>query len=50
MVSHLLQMFDNREIRIQETIHTIRRAALLAFIQLATPDRRGNTLLPADVC
>ncbi len=42
-------MLDNREIRIQESIHTILRAALLALVQLAASDSSSNAFLPADV-
>lgn len=42
-------MLDDRKIRIQKPIHTVRRARLLALVQLAAPDRARDAFLPADV-
>lgn len=42
-------MLNDRKIRIQEAIHAVLRARLLALIQLAAADRPSDTFLPADI-
>ncbi len=42
-------MLNNREIRIQEPIHTVLRAALLVLLQLAASDRARYAFAPADI-
>lgn len=49
LIPHRLQMLDDQEIRVQESIHTALRAALLSPIQLPTADRARDAFLPADV-
>ena len=44
-----IQMLDDREVRIQKPIHTVRRAGFLALIQLAAPNCARDAFLPADV-
>jgi len=45
----LLQMPDDRHIRIHEAVDTVLRALLLAPVQLAGPERSSDALLEADV-
>lgn len=45
-----IQMFNDREIRIQEPVHAVRSACLLALVQLSAFDRASNAFLPADIC
>lgn len=46
---HILELFDNQEIRIQEPIHAILRTALLVLIQFPVLDAARHAFRPADV-
>lgn len=43
-------MLNNSKIRIQEPIHAILRARILALIQLPTANRPRHAFLPAYIC
>ncbi len=45
----LLQMLQNRHVRIHEPIHAVRRTALLPTIQVPGRDSTRHALAPADV-
>jgi len=42
-------MLNDREIRIQEPIHTVLRTSLLILIQLSASNCTRNAFLPADI-
>ena len=49
LIPHIVQMLNDREIRIQEPIHTILRTSLLVLIKLSASNCPRDAFLPADI-